>query len=324
MRAEIERWMEERRQPTGAQPRRLLEKFYAHVGRAARRYPAAYFPERDPGPEGRRAITHELFAVCDGRPLDRRPYAGRVPFRTYVEDDYNDGLIRAHIFYKKPICLLWSLLKQQYAKNVRVEPDLRWRADLFVEVRRVLRARAERVSHPLGERWALPGVAPLRSIPLHQAVDDLRRKELAQDISAVVLHLLGTCGPLSRKQVLDAVNELFPAPRTTDLGEWQANTLTRPVVDDELRLDLRRALASLDDEERAFLHAVVMGLTYQQMVEQFPEWCTSKKRAFLIASRVDTKLLAPLGARLDDMALSPRQLLDIILPVLLDNAGGEA
>jgi hypothetical protein len=305
------------RQPGGPEDRPLLEEFTRHVGRVAAPYPDAYFALGRKSPEAIADLTNRAFTSCARIPKGRHPFAGRVPFQAYVDEDFEGRTIRYHSFYAR-LSIAREMLRDDYARNLHRDPVLHWRADLFRQIGAVLRDHADPVDGHRGPhtRWRLPeqGIALSRSP--EQIVEALRAC-LPCSVELLVLKALELGGPTTRARLTVLVETTLgtPAPPAPD-----------PVgaPDPDLRLAVRaavmRAWSELAPEERQLLLSLARGATYDELIAANPEFqhrVALTRAVSRLGQRFAARLEAAVEGRVDPQD-PPRELIERVMEVVLE------
>ena len=174
----------------------LLGEFQRHVAWVTRSYPDAYFVLGRKNDDAVSDLGNRVFTSCARVEKGRFPFQGRRPFRCYVEEGFDGRAIRYHSFYAK-LSITREILRDDYARNLSRDPVLKWRATLYKDIGRVLKAVATPVSQGRGlpPRLELETSGPrmLRSLDAVEA--RLRRLE-QPDTEQLVRAALAEAAPL--------------------------------------------------------------------------------------------------------------------------------
>lgn len=302
----------------GAQGLALRQEVGRHVASLSRPYPDAYFELGQKTPEAIDGLADRVFTVCSRVPKGRYPFSGREPFRACVDERMSGRDIRYHCFYAR-LSVAREMLRDDYAVNVRRDPVLRWRAELFAEVGEALAA----VATPTGGRtgrtavWHLGGGGPSLVRSADVVVERLRRSE-ARDVPALVTLALRLGGPSTQGRITNLLAEVLSPPSV------QEALVEARDADPDLRLAVRAAVAEgwagLSDEDRLLLVAIARGDSYDALIAAHPRFKhrVAITRAVERINRGFFGRLAP-AFGLDVMPdVPPKELLDLILDVLME------
>ena len=125
----------------GTSAEALLREFMRHVAKVARPYPDAYFVLGQKSDDAVDDLGNRAFSVCASVPKGRFPFSERTPFAAYVEERFDGRTIRYHSFYAK-LAITREIMRDDYAFNLRRDPVLRWRAELYADIGVVLKESA--------------------------------------------------------------------------------------------------------------------------------------------------------------------------------------
>jgi hypothetical protein len=301
----------------GAGAAELLSEFMRHVATVARPYPAAYFVLSDKSEEAVDDLGNRSFTVCTRVEKGRFPFEGRVPFDTFVAEAMDGRTIRYHSFYAK-LSITREILRDDYARNIRQDPVLRWQADLYSEVGEVLKECCTSVSQGRGvpPRWhhEAPGLRAM--LPLSAVEARLRAAE-DRSVPALVLQALHTAGPMSQSRLTNLLASVLPRP-SSDLPE--------PTPDEGMadRMDIRGAVAAawteLDELDRHLVVALASGSSYEELIARDPR-LQHKVAVSRAVSRVGQIFLQRVVDQLGVAAnpeMTPRALMEPIIGVLIE------
>jgi len=294
----------------------LLAEFMRHVATIARPYPAAYFALSDKSDTAVDDLGNRSFTVCARVEKGRFPFQGRTPFGTYVAEAMDGRTIRYHSFYAK-ISITREILRDDYARNIRRDPVLRWRAELYSAVGAVLKAEATEVPQGRGvpPRWALASTGLRVMLPLSVVEARLRSAE-DQSVDALVRQALQLTGSMSQSQLSNLLGAVLPPPAT------EVPTPTAPDEAMAERMDIRSAVAqaweALEDLDQHLIIALARGDAYEDLIAQDPR-LKHKVAVSRAVSRVGSCFLQQV---VDQMGLAaapnmtPRALMEPIIAVL--------
>ncbi len=294
----------------------LLSTFERHVSHMARPYPDAYFALGRKSPEAFADLTHRAYASCVRIRKGRHPFAGREPFLAFVEEDFDGRTMRYHAIYGR-LSIAREILRDDYARNIRRDPVLRWRADLYKDIGAVLRERAEPVSAAKPLRWRLKGAGPsaLRSVDV--AIGRLRGKP-QEPLEDLVIDALGLLGTATRSQIAQVLGAILEAP-----APMQIDDPVTPPREAELHLAVRDAVRSgweaLDDDARSLLRAVARGEGYDEVIARDPR-LNNKVAVSRAVGRIAAGFVARLEALMGDTEAGgrPRDIVEHVLDVLAE------
>ena len=148
----------------GSNASELLREFMRHVARVARPYPDAYFVLGARNEEAIDDLGNRAFTSCASIEKGRFPFSGRTPFGSFVEEQFDGRTIRYHSFYAK-LSITREMLRDDYAHNLRRNPVLRWRAELYADIGAIVKAHCEPVPQGRGvpepqRTWSADDPAP--------------------------------------------------------------------------------------------------------------------------------------------------------------------
>ena len=298
----------------------LRDAVRAHVERATRRYPDAYFELGRRTPEAVEGLSDRVFTICARVAKGRFPFLGRAPFPAYVEEDFDDPPIRYHTFYAK-LSITRELLRDDYAFNIRRDPVLRWRDELHRTVGRALRAQGTPVSAAQGahQRWTVPAQGPVLTRPLEEVARRLRSRpqDSVESLVSAALRLAGQ--PLSHSQVTNLLAEVCPPPPPEVPPEEAVHESLPEIM--AVRAAVTAAWSELGPAERALIAALARGDDYDTLIARVPELRnrTAVSRAVgRCGQHFVARILRELGhdAPLSPAA-APKAIMEDILHVLL-------
>lgn len=297
----------------------LLEEFERHVAHMSRPYPDAYFALGRKEPAAVQDLTHRAYTSCARIPKGRYPFDGRVPFEAFVAEDYDGRTMRYHAIYGR-LSIAREILRDDYARNIRRDPILAWRARVYKRIGEVLEERAERAGGGKPTRWRLPaakdGPKVLAMRAPEVAVARLRGRS-TEDFDALVLDALCELGTATRGQICTVLTQLLdPPPAPPD--EPQASV---PNLDTEIavREAVTQAWEALDEEARDLLRALARGASYREVMECFPR-LRNKVAVSRAVSKLARGFVAELEGRFDSTSDRgrPRQIVERVLDVLAE------
>lgn len=252
---------------SGGSAAELFACVVRHVRQATRRYPDAYFELGQKNDEAVEGLAGRVFTICARTEKGRFPFMGRTPFITYVDEQFDDAPIRYHSFYAK-LSIMRELLRDDYAKNVRRDPVLRFRDDLHRKIGATLTEHATPVEGGKGghRRWTI--AAGLRVPASQEVVVDELRGMRNEGLDALVIHTLKRLAvPISHSRLSNMLGAVLDAP-SLDEG------LSRVDEDLEEVVTIRRAVmdawTDLDAEEQALVSALARGDSYDDLIARCP------------------------------------------------------
>jgi hypothetical protein len=297
----------------------LLEEFKRHVSRVASPYPDAYFALGRKNPDAVTDLANRAFTSCARTVKGRHPFAGRVPFKAFVEEDFEGRAIRYHSFYAR-LSITRELLRDDYARNINRDPVLRWRADLYRQVGVALRAQATPVDAAKGPttRWRLTeqGIALARST---EQVTRLMRDRLPCDVPGLVRAALELGGPATRAQITVLVEATLGTP---NVSEPETGVQSDPATSMLVREAVLRAWNALERSDRVLLLALAQGKTYDELIEAHPEFqhrVALTRAVTRLGQRFVTQIEDAMG-RSSSLNEPPRALVERVMEVLLEVA----
>ena len=311
------------RSASGSTAVALLETFCTHVRHMSRTYPDAWFTNMRKDDEAIDDLAHRTFTSCARTEKGRFPFQGRTPFGCFVEEQFDGRTIRYHSFYAK-LSIARELIRDDYARNLSRDPVLRWRANLYREIRDLLRAEAEPVSQGRGlpPRWQVsaPGLRAMRSL---DAIEATLRRNRETDLRTIVFTTLRQAGPLTASRLTSLAEAVLGTP-----GEPEAPIAIEPAratIQVGIRRAVVRAWHELEPSDQMLLAAIAQGESYDSLVARCPQF-RHKVAVTRAVSRCGRHFMGRLAgeAGLDDGALPaglrPQALLELILEVLAEVA----
>jgi hypothetical protein len=296
----------------------LLAEFMRHVAKICDPYPAAYFVLNDKSNDGVDDLGHRSFTVCANVVKGRFPFMARVPFRAFVAEDFDGRTVRYHSFYAK-ISITRELLRDDYAKNIRRDPVLRWRAELYSSIGEALKEIAEPVVQGRGvpPRWQLkaPGLRMMQPL---EVVEARLRQQLDKTTPALVQAALTFGGGLTQSRLTHLLEAVIGAPAKMEIDD--------PVVDANVseRMDIRGAVSAAWDDleglDRVLIIALARGDSYEDLI------CADPRLAHKVAvsravNRVGQHFLQRVIEQMGGTAspsVTPRTLMEPIISVLIE------
>ncbi|MCP4805037.1 MAG: hypothetical protein GY913_17230 [Proteobacteria bacterium] len=300
----------------GANAQELYDSVVRHVRHVTRRYPDAYFELGQRTDDALDGLAGRVFTICAQMSKGRFPFMGRPPFRTYVEEQFDDAPIRYHSFYAK-LSITRELLRDDYAKNIRRDPVLRFRDELHRKVGRVLKEHATPVEGGQGghRRWTC--VAKTLQIPASkdQVVDELRARR-DEPLDALVPYALRRLAlPISHSRLSNLLGEVLDPPSTLDPSAKAAESLEELVT---IRNAVLSAWSELSTEERALVAALARGDSYDDLIARCPELnnrVAVSRAVKRVGARFVGQVVTAVGGEAD--AVPPRELLEHVVGVLV-------
>jgi hypothetical protein len=291
----------------------LLRAFSEHVVRMARPYPDAYFALGRKSPDAFTDLAHRAYASCARQPKGRFPFAGREPFRAFVEEDFDGRTMRYHAVYSR-LSIARELLRDDYARNVRRDPVLQWRANVFRDVGEALRAHAVALPGPKPVRWTLPDAGP--AILRAPEVVVARLRPFAQEpFDALCVRVLRELGAAPRGAVAQVMCELLTPPASDVASE--------PTVEDDdvertVRAAVRAAWEALDPDARALITALARGDAYDDVIARSPS-LNNRVAVSRAVGRLAAEFVRSIETAVGAPGSSgrPKQIVELVLDVLL-------
>ncbi|MEC9390291.1 MAG: hypothetical protein VX944_09465 [Myxococcota bacterium] len=296
----------------------LLRAFMQHVAKVARPYPAAYFALGQKTADAVDDLGNRSFSSCAAIEKGRFPFSGRRPFAAFVEEQFDGRTIRYHAFYAK-LSITREILRDDYAFNLRRDPVLRWRAELYADIGDILKRECTPVAQGRGvpPKWARRGAGIQMIRPLEFAVARVREQTTA-DLSERVLTVIELAGPQTQSRLTQVMEDVIGAP------EADEPTAVSTAGDADERLGIRSAVAAawqtLEPTDKALIIALAQGASYEQLIEGHPD-LSNKVAVSRAVNRVGSVFLAvvldAVGGKATPEA-TPRALLEPIMAVLAE------
>jgi hypothetical protein len=303
----------------------LLSEFEKHVHHVTRTYPDAWFSTGRKEREAVVDLAHRAFTSCARVEKGRFPFLGRRPFRCYVEERFEGRTIRYHSFYAK-LSITREIMRDDYARNLRRDPVLRWRAELFAGVGDVLKGlvaegvveeEAQGPALPPRYRWTGPGPRLAASLG---AVEERLRSRGETDLRAIVRAGLERAGPLSRSKLTALAEAVIGTP------EAEEPPVPAPAPPPGVVLGVRRAVKAawdeLEPEDRDLMIALARGDSYDELCARQPR-LKHRVAVTRAVTRCGQRFLAAVAgeAGVDPEAgvgVMPKQFVEQVLEVLAE------
>jgi len=296
----------------------LLREFMRHVAKVARPYPDAYFVLATKNEEAVDDLGNRAFSICASVEKGRFPFSGRTPFGAFVEEQFDGRTIRYHSFYAK-LAITRELLRDDYAFNLRRNPVLRWRAELYADIGDVLKATCESVSQGRGvpPKWQRSG-SGLRMLSPPEVVIATLRSMDSPTLETLVHEALGQAGPQTQSKLTHIIEAVLGTPSTDepDAGYVEDHTPDRMGV----REAVKGAWEVLDDSDKALVIALARGDSYEELIAGHPN-LNNKVAVSRAVSRVGSlflnQVISAVGGEASPDA-TPRTLLEPIMAMLAE------
>lgn len=296
----------------------LLSEFMRHVARVARPYPDAYFVLSQKNSDAVDDLGHRAFSICASVEKGRFPFSGRAPFTAYVEEQFDGKTIRYHSFYAK-ISITRELLRDDYAFNLRRNPVLRWRAELYADIGAILKATYEPVVQGRGvpPKWQPSGTGSgLRMLQPPEVVQ-ARLSQLEQpSLDTLVHEAIAQCGPMTQSRLTNMLEAVIGAPSDfqPEATPIEENTADRMGV----RTAIAEAWTALEPADQGLVIALSKGASYEELISGHPS-LNNKVSVSRAVSRVGQLFL---GSVIEAMGIeaapdaTPRSLMEPIMAML--------
>ena len=302
----------------GTSAEALLREFMRHVAKVARPYPDAYFALGQKSEDAVDDLGNRAFSVCASVPKGRFPFSERTPFGAYVEEQFDGRTIRYHSFYAK-LAITREIMRDDYAFNLRRDPVLRWRAELYSDIGAVLKADCEAVPQGRGvpPKWQRPSAGMRMLRPPEVVVARLRQFEVT-DIETLVHAALDEGGPQTQSKLTHMLEAVLGAPSTDEPepGYTEDHTADRMGV----REAVKTAWEDLEDGDRWLMIALARGDAYEDLIAAHPQ-LNNKVAVSRAVSRVGKHFLERVIAAVGGEAApdaTPRTLLEPIMAMLAE------
>ena len=302
----------------GASAEVLLREFMRHVAKVARPYPDAYFVLGQKSDDAVDDLGNRAFSVCASVPKGRFPFSDRPPFAAYVEEQFDGRTIRYHSFYAK-LAITREIMRDDYAFNLRRDPVLRWRAELYADIGTVLKESCEAVPQGRGvpPKWqrASTGMRMIR--PPEVVIARLRQFEV-EDVETLVHAALVEGGPQTQSKLTHMLEAVIGAPSIDEpeAGHTEDHTADRMGV----REAVKDAWEALEDPDRWLVIALARGDAYDDLIAAHPQ-LNNKVAVSRAVSRVGTHFLTRVIDAIGGEATpdaTPRTLLEPIMAMLAE------
>ena len=297
---------------------RLLSEFMRHVAQVARPYPDAYFVLSQKNNDAVDDLGNRAFSICASVEKGRFPFSGRAPFSAYVEEQFDGKTIRYHSFYAK-LSITRELLRDDYAFNLRRNPVLRWRAELYADIGTILKANYEAVPQGRGvpPKWQPDGGGGgLRMLQPPEVVQARLRQLEQPSLETLVHEAIAQCGPMTQSRLTNMLEAVIGTP-----SEYQpeASSVEDNTAD---RMGLRKSVAdawlTLEPADQGLVIALSKGASYEELITLHPS-LNNKVSVSRAVSRVGQLFLASVVEAMDIDAApdaTPRSLMEPIMAML--------
>lgn len=312
---------------TAARAQDLRDLFLRHVDRVTRRYPDAYFELGCRSEDALEGLADRALTVCAAVVKGRFPFSGRVPFRAYVEEAFDDPPIRYHSFFAR-LSITRELLRDDYAFNLRRDPVLRWRDDLHRSIGKALQTHAEAVDAEGGghRRWRVPARGPSMVRNLEDVRTALARDAQALTLEELVVRALTLAGqPVSHSALSNLLGSVLGGPR----DEVPPEASAMPSLPDAmtLRRSVLSAWKDLSEGEQALVVALARGDSYDDLIAAVPTFRDRSAVSRAVRScgeRFVGRIVRDLGEDPTGGAATPKQVLELVAAVVLPLLAEEA
>ncbi len=310
-----------------ARAQSLRDLFLRHVDRVTRRYPDAYFELGCRSDDAVEGLADRTLAVCAAVEKGRFPFSGRVPFRAYVEEGFDDPPIRYHSFYAR-LSIARELLRDDYAFNLRRDPVLRWRDELHRSIGGVLRDRAEAVDGDGGghRRWRVATRGPAMVRHLDDVKQALARHARTLPLEELVVKALTLAGqPLSHSALSNLLGEVLGGP-ADEVPPEEAMPQSLPDAL-TLRRSVMAAWQDLSEDEQALVVAVARGDSYDDLIARVPGFrdrSAVSRAVRRCGEQFVGRIVRDLGEDPTGGAATPKQVLELVAAVALPLLAAEA
>ena len=302
----------------GSNAATLLREFMRHIAKVARPYPDAYFALGQKSEDAVDDLGNRAFSSCASIEKGRFPFSGRTPFASFVQEGFDGRTIRYHSFYAK-LSITRELLRDDYAFNLRRNPVLRWRAELYANIGAVLKESCTAVPQGRGlpPKWSR-NTGTLQMVrPIEVAIARVRDLH-TDDIQAQVFEALRTAGPQTQSRLTHIIEAATGCPIAEDHE-------VDPTEDDTAdRMGVRQAVAeawsTLEDSDKSLLIALARGSSYDELIAASPS-LNNKVAVSRAVSRVGSLFLEVVTEAIGgtaDATATPRTLIEPILTVLAE------
>lgn len=258
----------------------ILDHFLAHIRRVIARYPDAYFPLGRRSEDAAHELNHDLFYRCDRHKYRRPPYEGRTPFRTFAEEDASTTLVLRLTVYGR-LAILRELLRANYDRSLRRDPNVRLDAERFAAIRRVMRARcAMSTNSTSGVLRYLPIPTTLQVVLRGDEIVERLRRRVGEPLEDRVLAVVRWLQEATVEQVHELITAADPLPITSPnddaparpIEERAAEIVTSPELIAGVRDAVVRGWARLGPDERRLMRAISSGASYTQLLDDEPSF----------------------------------------------------
>jgi hypothetical protein len=300
----------------GHEAAQLLSEFMRHVARVARPYPDAYFVLSQKNDEAVDDLGNRAFSICASIEKGRFPFSGRPPFTAYVEEQFDGRTIRYHSFYAK-LAITRELLRDDYAFNLRRNPVLRWRAELYADIGAILKETCESVPQGRGvpPKWQRSG-SGLRMLQPPEVVQERLRLLDSPSLETLVHEAIGQAGPQTQSRLTNMLEAVLGTPST---DEPESGAVEDHTAD---RLGLREAVAqawgNLEPADQGLVIALSKGASYEELISGHPS-LNNKVSVSRAVSRVGQYFLSAIVEAMGVEAApdaTPRTLMEPIMAML--------
>jgi hypothetical protein len=300
----------------GHEAAQLLSEFMRHVARVARPYPDAYFVLSQKNNEAVDDLGNRAFSICASIEKGRFPFSGRPPFTAYVEEQFDGRTIRYHSFYAK-LAITRELLRDDYAFNLRRNPVLRWRAELYADIGTILKESCESVPQGRGvpPKWQRAG-SGLRMLQPPEVVQERLRQLDSPSLETLVHEAIAQAGPQTQSRLTNMLEAVLGTP---SVDEPEAGVVEDHTAD---RLGLREAVAqawgNLEPADQGLVIALSKGASYEELISGHPS-LNNKVSVSRAVSRVGQYFLSAIVEAMGVDAApdaTPRTLMEPIMAML--------
>lgn len=302
-----------------------VKKIIFHI---SQKYPSYYFELGVKNDDSITSLANRTFTHLTTIKTGWFPFNGRIPFKCYVEENFNDDEIMKYSFYSK-LSIMWQIMKEDYSYNSSHIPEVARSKRLFEEIGETLKAHFK--SFQFGQKYTLKWGLPFwdQNTIFHQTSIDneevinklleLGELSLEEIIEKILKDFYKR--PMSQSQLANIIFQIYNKKTTT----IQENIISIYNITPEL-LTIRRIVSKyynlLTPSEKKILFMIKEGLPYKEIAIKmgYKDFQSVGKEMEKIAEKFLTPLIKEFepSSKKKNISISHKDLIENILEIIED------